>query len=74
MDISDLSATYVSWNPDRSWNPGQKLETMIYVSHFGSPQIPNQVHGINVLTLDYSRFFQIFPDSGETNILKIVKF
>jgi hypothetical protein len=48
MDTSDLSATYVSWNP------GQKLETKIFASHFGSPQIPNQVHGINVLTLDFS--------------------
>jgi uncharacterized membrane protein len=46
MDTSDPSATYVSWNP------GQKLELRIPISHFGNPRLTNQVCSINVLTLD----------------------
>jgi hypothetical protein len=46
MDSSGLSATYVSWNPV------QKLELRIPISHLGITRLANQVYGINVLTLD----------------------
>ncbi len=45
MNTSDPSAIYVSWNP------GQKLELRIPISHFGNPRLTNQVCSINVLTL-----------------------